>query len=429
MSERLFITGTGIVCAAGGSPADVWETIGAGRSAIGPIQAWDGAALTSSTAGEVTELGARDLVPERKTHKFLRRTDFLGLYAAERAIEEAGLAAYREGLDEDAEEAFADGTGVYAAAGGATYQSQYDFFPLLSAARGDMQVFGRDADTEIHPMWLLRTLPNNVLCHVGIRNNFKGPNACVTNHCVSGALALTEAKDALRRGYADRAVVVGHDTPIEPQTVYGYQQLGLLSEGELRPFDATRDGAVLGEGAAAVVLETESAATARGADVLAELLGTACTTEAEGLLGIREDGDGPERAIKAALDDAGIEASDVGLVVAHGNGTRRSDASEAAAIGRVFGADMPPVTAFKWAFGHMLAAAGLADAVLAALALRHQVAPGIATLREVDAEFADLPVSREPQFPRSEIALVLSRGFAGTNGVLILKGGGTEAAA
>ena len=93
---------------------------------------------------------------------------------------------------------------MYAAAGGATYQSQYDFFPLLSAAGGDMQAFGREADAEVHPMWLLRTLPNNVLCHVGIRNNFKGPNGCVTNHCVSGVLALTEAKDALRRGYADR---------------------------------------------------------------------------------------------------------------------------------------------------------------------------------------------------------------------------------
>ncbi len=427
MSERIVVTGSGVVCAAGGSPAAVWDAIRGGRSAIAPIQGWNATALSASSAGEVTELGPRDLVPERKTHKLLRRTDFFGLYAAERAIEEAGLAAYREGLGPEAEEAFADGTGVYAAAGGATYQSQYDFFPLLSAAGGDLRTFGRDAGAEVHPMWLLRTLPNNVLCHVGIRNNFKGPNACVTNHCVSGALALTEAKDALRRGYAERAVVVGHDTPIEPQTVYGYQQLGLLAETELRPFDADRTGSVLGEGAAAVVLETESSAAERDADVLAELLGTACTTEAEGLLGIRNDGDGLERAIEAALDDAAITASDVGLVVAHGNGTRRSDASEAAALDRVFGSDVPPVTAFKWSFGHMIAAAGMIDTVLAALALREGVAPGIATFRDVDAEFTSLPVSREPQASRGGIALVLSRGFAGTNGAVLLRAGSAEA--
>lgn len=426
MSDRLVVTGNGVVCAAGGTPAAVWDAVHSGRSAIAPVQAWDASSLSASSAGEVTELGPRDLVPERKTHKLLRRTDFLGLYAAERAIEEAGLAAYREGLDPEAEEAFADRTGVYAAAGGATYQSQYDFFPLLSAAGGDMRAFGRDADAEVHPMWLLRTLPNNVLCHVGIRNDFKGPNACVTNHCVSGTLALSEAKDALRQGYADRAVVVGHDTPIEPQTLFGYQELGLLAESELRPFDAGRTGSVLGEGAAAVVLETASAATERDAEVLAELLGTACTTEGEGLLGIREDGDGLERAIEGALEDAGLAASDVGLVVAHGNGTRLSDASEALALARVFGSDLPPVTAFKWAFGHLIAASGMVDVVLAALALRHGVVPGIATLREVDSQFAGLRVSRESQSPRSGVALVLSRGFAGTNGAVLLGAGRPE---
>lgn len=423
MSARLVITGTGLVCAAGGSPAAAWESIRAGRSGIAPIESFDATAFSASCAGEVTALGPRDLVPERKTHKYLRRTDFLGLYAAERAIDESGLAAYREGLDAGGEEAFADGTGVFAASGSASYQSQYDFFPLLSASGGDMTAFGTEADALVHPMWLLRTLPNNVLCHVGIRHDFKGPNACVTSHCVSGALALTEAKDALRGGQADRAVVVGHDAPVEPQVVFGYQELGLLAETELRPFDASRGGALIGEGAAALVLETESAAAARGAEVLGELLGTGCAAEAEGMVGIRDDGDGPQRAIAAALDDAGIAASDVGIVVAHGNGTRRSDASEVKALRRVFGPDVPPVTAFKWAFGHTIAAAGMVDGVLAVLALRSGVVPGIATLRDLDAEFADLPISSGEQSPRSDIALVLSRGFASTNGALVIRAG------
>ena len=150
-----------------------------------------------------------------------------------------------------------------------------------------------------------------------------------------------------------------------------------------------------------------------------EFLGSGCTTEATGILAVRPDGDGLSRAIELALADADLPPDRVGLVVAHGNGTLASDASEAMAIRRVFGENLPPVTAFKWAVGHTIAASGALDVVLALTALEQGVVPGIATLECLDPQLAPLPVSREPQSPRSDIALVLNRGFGGMNVALV----------
>ena len=419
-SARIVITGSGAICAAGKDRDAIWEALRAGHSAIAPIEQWD-APDAAPLAGEIANVEARELVADRKVHKLLRRTDLLGLYAADKAIHDAALWARRERLDPAAAALFNDRTGVFVGSGGGAYQNQYDFFPLLTAAQGDLRAFGSELSATVNPMWLLRTLPNNVLCHLGIRYGFKGPNTCVTHHSVSGTLAIAEAAAAVRAGEADRAVAVGHDAPVEPQTVLYYQQLGLLAADAIRPFDVARSGSLLGEGAGAVVLENAAAAGAGGADALGEFLGSACTAEAEGLLAIRADGDGLARAIALALDDAGLHAADVGMIVAHGNGTRQSDAVEAAVIQRLFGATPPPVTAFKWGFGHLLAASGILDTVLALVALRRGVVPGIATLRDLDPEFTGLPVSAGPQLPRSNVALIISRGFAGATAVLVVR--------
>lgn len=424
MTPRVVITGTGVVCAAGGEPEAVWDAVCGGRTAVAPVRRWNLSGQAAPPAGEVADADPRALVADRKIHKLLRRSDVLGLYAAGRAIDAAGVLPHRAGLDVSAAAGFDDRTGVYVGSGGGSFQNQYDFFPLLTEAHGELHGFGAALTATVNPMWLLRTLPNNVLCHVGIQYGFKGPNACVTNHSVGGMLAIAEAAAAIRAGEADRAVAIGHDAPVEPETVRYYERLGLLSADALRPFDAARTGTVLGEGAGACVMESEAAAAERGAAALGEVLGGACTNEAQGLLGIRDDGEGLERAIVLGLEDAGLRAADVGLIVAHGNGTRRSDVSEAAAIGRVFGPDPPPTTAFKWAFGHLLAASGVIDTVLAVLALRRGVVPGIATLREADAECAPLRVSSAAQRARGEVALVLGRGFAGTNAVLVVRAAG-----
>ena len=418
---KILITGSGAVCAAGMDPQAILDAVLAGRSAIGPIKQWDTAGWPVREAGEVVDLNPRALVEDRKLHKLIRRTDLFGLYAAGRAIDGSAILAHRETQGAADAAIYSDRTGVYVGSGGGNYQNQYDYLPLLTAAKGDLREFGRQLGDTVNPMWLLRTLPNNVLGHIGIRHGLKGPNACITNHSVGGTVAVIEAFEALRHGEADRAVAVGHDAPIEPQMLLYYHGVGLVASEALRPFDARHDGSVFGEGAGALMLETEASAAARNATVLGEVLGGGMACEAAGLFTIRDDGDGVARAIEQALADAQLRPEDVGMIVAHGNGTPQSDASEAAALRRVFGAAMPPVTAFKWAFGHLIAAAGVLDTVLALAALKQRVVPGIAPLQEVASDCTGLPLSAAPQAPRSDVALIICRGFAGTDAALLIR--------
>jgi 3-oxoacyl-[acyl-carrier-protein] synthase-1 len=418
---RIVITGTGAVSAAGKTPQQILETVRAGRSAIGPITQWDTSGWPTRVAGEIAGFNPREMVEDRKLHKLIRRTDLLGLYAAARAIDDAGVAAYRDSLTPDVAAQYSDRSGVYVGSGGGNYDSQYDYFPLMTEAKDELPAFGRELSNTVNPMWLLRTLPNNVLGHIGIRHGFKGSNACITNHSIGGTLAVIEALEALRNGEADRALAVGHDAPIEPQMVLYYGDVGLLATETIRPFDRRHDGSLFGEGAAALALETEASAAARGAQVIGEVLGGGSASDAQGLLAIRDDGDALARAISLALGDAGLSPGDVGMIAAHGNGTPQSDASEAAAIRRIFGKNAPPTTAFKWAFGHLIAAAGILEALLALLSLREGVVPGVATFDAIDPICEGVPVSRDPQRPRGDVALVLCRGFAGTNAALLLR--------
>lgn len=415
------VTGSGAICGAGKTPASIVDAILEGRSALAPIASWDVAHWPRPVAAEIADFNAAQLAGDRKLLKLIRRTDVVGLYAAGEAVREAGFVAHRDGLDESAAAHFSERTGLYAGSGGGNYQNQYDYFPLIVQAGGALPAFGAELASTVNPMWLLKSLPNNVLCHVGIRFGIKGPNACITNHSVSGLLAVVEAAAGIANGEADRAVAVGHDTPIEPQNVLYYHGAGLLARESLKPFDASRDGSLMGEGAGALMLESEASALARGAAVHGRVLGSGHATESEGILAIRDDGQGPARAIRAALADAGVDARDVGMIVAHGNGTPASDASEALAILDVFGAHAPPVTAFKWAIGHLIAAAGAIETVLAFEALRRGVVPGIPVLDRIDPAFASLPVSRDARTPTSDVALVLSRGFGGTDGALVVR--------
>jgi 3-oxoacyl-[acyl-carrier-protein] synthase-1 len=421
MAKRIVVTGSGAVCAAGMQPEEILDKVLSGTTAIGPITLWDTTNWPTHTAGEIPNFNPRALVEDRKLHKLIRRTDMVGLYAAGQAIAGSGVVAHRDALAPDAAALYSDRTGVIVGSGGGNFENQYDYFPLLTQAHGELPAFGRELANVVNPMWLLRTLPNNVLGHIGIKHNLKGTNACITNHSVGGLLAVIEAFEALRAGEADRVVAVGHETPIEPQMVLYYHRVGLLAERSVRPFDAARDGSQFGEGAGALVLETEDSARERRASVLGEVLGTGYATEAVGLLAIREDGDGPARAIEQALDDAGLRPADVGMIAAHANGTAASDASEAAAIRRVFGRSAPPITGFKWVFGHLIAAAGIVEAVVALAAMKRGVVPGIANLATLDPACEGLPISARHQVPRSDVALVLCRGFAGTNAAVLLR--------
>jgi 3-oxoacyl-[acyl-carrier-protein] synthase I len=419
--NRIVITGSGAICAAGQRPADVVDAALEGRSAIADIASFDASAWPFRRAAEVTDYNAAALAGDRKLLKLIRRSDVFGLYAANQAIAEAGFAAYRERLGEDAAVAFAEATGCYVGSGGGAFNVNYDYFPLMAEVHGDMPAFGHELASGVNPMWLLRTLPNNVLCHVGIKHNLKGPNGCITHHTTGGMLAMIEGAQAIRDGEAERIVAVGHDAPIEPQTMLYYHRCGLIAQEAIRPFDERHDGSLIGEGAAAVVLETEASAEAREARLVGEFLGGGDASEGEGLLALRADGDGPARAIEAALADAGVDVDDIGMIVAHGNGTPQSDRSESAALRHVFGSRMPPVTGFKWATGHPLAASGILDITLGLEAARRGLVPGIANFERADAGCEGVAVSRETRAMHGDLLVVLCRGFGGTNTAVVLR--------
>jgi 3-oxoacyl-[acyl-carrier-protein] synthase-1 len=414
------ITGAGLICGLGRGVDDLWPALRDGRSALRPITAADVAGGPHRVAAEVADYEPAALVADRKSRKLMRRSHVFGVYAGLRAVESAGFAAGRNAAEDAA--AFNERSALYVGTSGGTFRDQYDFLPALARSGGRAEAFAAEVARSVHPMWLLQTLPNNVLCHLGIQTGFCGAHACIASHSTSGLLAVGEALGALREGLADRAVAVAHDAPIEPQMLQGLAAFGMLARAVVRPFDADRDGCLLGEGAAALALEPLAAARARGATVLGEVLGSGASAEALGVVELDAGGEGLARAMTAALADAGVAPDDVALIVAHGNATRASDASEAAAIAAVFGAAIPPVTATKWATGHLLAASGVLDALVALAALRAGAAPGIATLRRVDPACAGLPVAPRPQPLRGEMALVLSRGLAGTNAALVVRG-------
>jgi 3-oxoacyl-[acyl-carrier-protein] synthase-1 len=416
----IVFTGLGAVCGAGKTVDEIFDAIVSGRSAIAPITQFDASRWPVRIAAECN-VDNRTLVADRKLHKSISRTDLFGLYAADMAVQQSGLSAHREKMDAALVPKFNDRTGIISGSGGGSYRSSYDYLPLLTAAKGELREFGRELGNTVNPMWLLKNLPNNVLCHVGIRHNFKGTNTTITNQCAGGIMAVAESAAAIRAGEADRMTAIGHDSPFEPETVFQYHQLGLLSDDALRPFDRDRRGTVFGEGAAAVVLEKSEDAKSRGAKILGEFLGSGCVNEATGILDVRPDGDGVSRAIEIALADAKISRDEVGMIVAHGNGTRASDASEAIGIRRVFGEKIPPVTGFKWAYGHLIAASGITDLVLALAALQKKIVPGIATLNLPGPEIAPFPVSKTAQTPRGDCALVICRGFGGMNVALVVR--------
>ena len=419
--SRVVITGNGAICGVGAIPCSILDDLLAGHSALAPITSFNAEPFRGGLAAEVLDYDGGKLLGDRKLLKLVRRSDVFGIYAGTQAIEQAGLTAWRAMLVDAEAAQYSDQTGCYVGSGGGSAQVNYDFFSLMAETQNDLSMFGRELSNMVNPMWLLRSLPNSVLCHLSIRHQLKGPNGCITNHATSGLLSLIESAWALREGDAQRVVVVGHEAPIEPQHLLYLDHAGLISNDILRPFDEKHDGFFLGEGAASLVLETEISAQERGVTVLGEYLGGGNASEGDGLFLVRRDGDGLSRAIEFALVDAQLTPADVGMIVAHGDGTQESDASEAKALLQVFGSEMPPVTGLNWAVGHLFAAAGLFDLAIGLEACRRRVVPGISNLEQLADSCAGLTVSKQARTPRSDVVLVLCRGFAGTNAAVLLR--------
>jgi len=287
--NRVFITGRSALTASGATADETWSAVMAGQSGIAAIEEWDISEWACHLGGELKNFQAAKMLPDRKLIKVISRQDVMGIHAAVKAVEHSGMIAYRDGLA--CADDFNEQTAVYVGSPGNKYFQQYDFLPLLAKTDGNMQAFAEQLFNEVHPMWLLRILPNNVLAYTGITYGFKGANHNITNHAVGGTQAILEAYHAIRTGQADRAVVVAYDSGVEPQAMFYYDQLGVLSERHLKPFDQEHDGTLLADGAAALVLESEASARARNATCYGELLGGLTASEGKGLFSIEAEGE------------------------------------------------------------------------------------------------------------------------------------------
>lgn len=416
--SRVFITGRSALTACGNTADETWKSILSGNSGIDEIKHWDLSQWSHRLGGELKDFQPAKMLPDRKLIKVISRQDVMGINAATQAVEDSQMITYRDSLNSPTE--YNDQTAVYVGSPGNKYFQQYDFLPLIAKTQDDMQGFATQLFDEVHPMWLLRILPNNVLAYTGITYGFKGPNHNMTNHAVGGTQAVLEAYHAIRSGQADRAVVVAYDMGIEPQALFYYEKLGVISAQHLKPFDQAHDGTLLAEGAAAFVLESEASVQARQARCYGEIVGGLSASEAEGLFTIEDEGQHLTDLMERALANANLSAEDIALVVAHGNGNSKSDDSESQAIARLF--PQAPVTAFKWSMGHTLCASGVVDAVMTTYALNNQCAPGIANLQQVSTSSSALKVSAAHQsLPANAYAMMINRGFASMNACLVIK--------
>ena len=420
-NNRVFITGVSALTASGATADETWNAVLAGEQGLGEIKEWDVSSWTHRLGGELKNFQPAKMLPDRKLIKVISRQDVMGINAAMQAVENSQLIPYRDTLD--SVDDFNDETAVYVGSPGNKYFQQYDFLSLIAKSGGDMKSFAGQLFSEVHPMWLLRILPNNVLAYAGITYGFKGPNHNITNHAVGGMQAIIEAYHAIKSGQAQRAVVVAYDVGTEPQSLFYYDKLGVISARHLKPFDQEHDGTILAEGAAALVLESEASAKARSATCYGEIAGGISASEASGLFSIESDGEQLAALLAQVLKAQQLTPDDVDLLVAHGNGNKKSDLSEAQAITSVFGAQAIPVTAFKWAMGHTLCASGVLDAVLTTYALRNKCIPGIATLEKPAAGCETLAVNQAHRKldNSTHCAVVINRGFASMNACLVIK--------
>lgn len=419
-AKRVFITGRGAVSSSGMTTDAMWQSLVAGETGIDEIKQSDLSNWTHRLGGEVKEYQPAKMLPDRKLLKVISRQDVLGIHAAVQAVEDSQLIDYRNTLSDVSD--FNEDTAVYVASPGNKYCQQYDFLPLMAKSKNNMHAFATDLFSEVHPMWLLRILPNNVLAYTGITYGFKGENHNIVNHASGGMQAILEAYHAIRTGLASRAVVVAYDVGTEPQALFYYERLGVLSARHLKPFDKDHDGTILAEGAAALVLESEESVLARNRVPYAEIMGGYAETEGGNLFAVEAEGKPLESLLSRTLSANQLTPADLSFIVAHGNGNPISDNSEARAIHALLATHQVPVTAYKWSMGHTLCASGVMDTVLAVEGMRKRMIPGIANLtqKSTDGELLNL-VKETRSYTIGTHALLINRGFAGMNASLLIK--------
>jgi 3-oxoacyl-[acyl-carrier-protein] synthase II len=399
----------GAVSPLGLDVTDLWRSIAAGRNGIGPITLFDPAGFDTQFAGEVKGFDASNYMDRKEA----RRADrFVQLV----------IAATREALQSaefSIDETNRDDVGIFVSSGIggiATLSEQID----VLRSRGP----GR-----ISPFLIPAMITNLAAGHVSIMTGARGPSMCITSACASSAHAIGEAAETIRRGWASAIIVGGTEASITPIGIAGFNSMKALStrneapEQASRPFDANRDGFVMAEGAAILLLEDEAAAQARGARILAEVAGYGATSDASHITNLAEDGAGVVRAMQLAVQRAEMSLAEIDYVNAHATGTPAGDPIESMAIRNVFGehADRLPVSSSKSQFGHLLGAAGAIETIVCILAMQNNLLPPTINLEQADTrcDLDYVPGSARP----ADVNAVLcnSFGFGGHNVSLVLR--------
>jgi len=405
--RRVAVTGLGIVCPVGIGVDAAWDALTAGRSGIGPITSFDTTDYSVHFAGCVNDFDPSDVLDVKEARRLSRFQQF-AVVAAEEALADAGIS------DVDPAEAERIGVIVGSGIGG------------LGLMEEQSRVLMERGPSRVSPFLVPGMIIDVAAGLISIRHGFKGINYAPVSACATGNHAIGEAFEAIRRGSADVIVAGGFDAGVTPLGVAGFAAARALSTrnddpaGASRPFDAGRDGFVVGEGGAILVLEEWDHAVARGATIRAEVIGYGATADAYHVTAPAPDGNGARRAMRMALDQAAIDLTEVGYINAHGTSTPLGDAAETGAIREIFGATAPPVSSTKSMTGHLLGGAAAIEAVACVRALETGVLPP--TINYTDPDPAcDLDyVPNVARLTNPAVALSNAFGFGGHNASILL---------
>jgi len=408
MRKRVVITGLGCISPVGNDVPIMWKNICAGVSGAGLITHFDPSEFKSKIAAEVKEFDSVALFGSREARRMDRFTQF-AVTAAEQARYHANLEITDANRDRI-------GAVVGSGIGG------------LGTLFEQMQVYTERGPMRVSPFLVPMMIPDTSGGMIAITQGIRGPNMAVVTACASGTNSIGEATEVIRRGHADAMFAGGSEASIVPIAMAGLNVMTALStrnddpKGASRPFDLHRDGFVMGEGAAILVLESLEHAQARGAIILAEVLGYGVTNDAYHISAPAENGSGAAMCMRMALSDSSLDLADIDYINAHGTSTPLNDKSETAAIKAVFGeqAYQVPISSTKSMTGHLLGASGALEAAICVLALQNQTLPPTINYETPDPE-CDLDYIPNAARPaKVERVMSNSFGFGGHNATIIL---------
>jgi len=408
-NRRVVVTGMGAVTPLGLGVEKFWDGLVNGRSGIGPITKFDASNYRSRVAGEVRDF------PEdfAKSSQVLRHMDMFVLYAVAAARE----AFAQSGLDLDRDDPNLIGVYIGSGIGG------------IRVVEEQHEILRQKGNRRVSPFCIPMLIPNMAPGVVAIDLGLKGPNSAVVTACATGTHAIGDAFKIIQRGHAVAMVCGGTESCITPLSMAGFDNMRALTERNddppkaSCPFDRRRDGFIMSEGAGVLVLEELEHARARGAEIFAEIIGYGMSGDAYHITAPAPEGEGGARAMKAAIDDAGLDPSAIEYINAHGTSTPLNDKLETKAIKTVFGdhAYKLPVSSTKSMTGHLIGAAGAVEAIATIMALRDGVIPPTINYEEPDPE-CDLDyVPNEAREQKISIAMSNSLGFGGHNCTIVLK--------